>query len=101
MNRNELTQKKRFVYADNAATTQISDEVFQAMLPWLREGGYGNPSSIYELGRRAGFAIEDARKQVADALGAQPSEIYFTGCGSESDNWAIKGVAHQLGPKGK
>ena len=69
MNRNELIQKKRFVYADNAATTQISDEVIQAMLPWLREGGYGNPSSIYELGRRAGFAIEDARKQVADALG--------------------------------
>ena len=92
---------KRFVYADNAATTQISDEVFEAMLPWLRDGGYGNPSSIYELGRRAGFAIEDARKKVAAALGAQPNEIYFTGCGSESDNWAIKGAAHKLAAKGK
>ncbi len=70
------------------------------MMPWLTEG-YGNPSSIYELGRTAGFAIEDARKQVAAALGAQPAEIYFTGCGSESDNWAIKGAAHKLAAKGK
>ena len=78
---------KRFVYADNAATTQISPQVLEAMMPWLTEG-YGNPSSIYELGRSAGFAIEDARKKAAAALGAQPNEIYFTGCGSESDNWA-------------
>ena len=91
---------KQFVYADNAATTQISKEVIDAMIPWLTEG-YGNPSSIYELGRTAGFAIEDARKQVAAALGAQPAEIYFTGCGSESDNWAIKGAAHKLAAKGK
>lgn len=91
---------KRFVYADNAATTQISPEVLEAMMPWLTEG-YGNPSSIYELGRSAGFAIEDARKKAAAALGAQPNEIYFTGCGSESDNWAIKGAAHKLAAKGK
>ena len=91
---------KQFVYANNAATTQISKEVLDAMMPWLTEG-YGNPSSIYELGRTAGFAIEDARKQVAAALGAQPAEIYFTGCGSESDNWAIKGAAHKLAAKGK
>lgn len=91
---------KQFVYADNAATTQISKEVLDAMMPWLTEG-YGNPSSIYELGRTAGFAIEDARKRVAAALGAQPTEIYFTGCGSESDNWAIKGAAHKLAAKGK
>ena len=91
---------KQFVYADNAATTQISKEVLDAMMPWLTEG-YGNPSSIYELGRTAGFAIEDARKQGAAALGAQPAEIYFTGCGSESDNWAIKGAAHKLAAKGK
>ena len=91
---------KQFVYADNAAKTQISKEVLDAMMPWLTEG-YGNPSSIYELGRTAGFAIEDARKQVAAALGAQPAEIYFTGCGSESDNWAIKGAAHKLAAKGK
>ena len=91
---------KQFVYADNAATTQISKEVLDAMMPWLTEG-YGNPSSIYELGRTAGFAIEDARKQVAAALGAQPAEIYFTSCGTESDNWAIKGAAHKLAAKGK
>lgn len=91
---------KRFVYADNAATTQISDEVFEAMLPWLKEG-YGNPSSIYEKGRQAGFAIEAARKEVAAALGAAPQEIFFTGCGSESDNWALKGAMHKLAAKGK
>ncbi len=91
---------KRFVYADNAATTQISDEVLDAMMPWLKEG-YGNPSSIYALGRGAGHAIEDARKKVADALSARPEEIYFTGCGSESDNWAVKGTAHKLAAKGK
>ncbi len=91
---------KRFVYADNAATTQISDEVLEAMLPWLKDG-YGNPSSIYAKGREAGHAIEDARKKVAQALGAQPNEIYFTAGGSESDNWAIKGAAHKLAAKGK
>lgn len=91
---------KRFVYADNAATTQVSDEVLEAMLPWLKEG-YGNPSSIYEKGRQAGHAIEDARKKMAEALGAQPQEIYFTGCGSEADNWALKGVMHKLASKGK
>ncbi len=91
---------KRFVYADNAATTQISDEVFSAMEYWLKEG-YGNPSSIYAKGRDAGHAIEDARKSVAAALGAQPAEIFFVGCGSEADNWAIKGTAHKLAAKGK
>lgn len=91
---------KRFVYADNAATTQISNEVFSAMEYWLKEG-YGNPSSIYAKGRDAGHAIEDARKSVAAALGAQPAEIFFVGCGSEADNWAIKGTAHKLAAKGK
>lgn len=95
-----VSKMKKFVYADNAATTQISDEVFEAMLPWLKDG-YGNPSSIYTIGRNAGHAIEDARKQVATALGAQPTEIYFSGCGSESDNWALKGAVHLLAPKGK
>ncbi|MCI8649254.1 MAG: cysteine desulfurase NifS [Anaerotruncus sp.] len=91
---------KRFVYADNAATTQVSQEVLEAMLPWLKDG-YGNPSSIYAKGREAGHAIETARQKVAAALGAQPGEIYFTGCGSESDNWALKGTAHKLAAKGK
>lgn len=95
-----IFMEKRFVYADNAATTQISDAVLEAMLPWLREG-YGNPSSIYELGRNAGHAVEDARAKTAAALGAKPREIFFTSGGSEADNWAIKGTAHRLAAKGK
>ena len=91
---------KKFVYADNAATTRVTEPVLEAMLPWLREG-YGNPSSIYELGRTAGHAIEQARAKTAAALGAQPGEIYFTGCGSEADNWAVKGAAHKLAKQGK
>lgn len=79
----------KFVYADNAATTKISDAVFETMLPYLKEN-YGNPSSIYSIGRDAKKAIEVARQQVAKAINAQPSEIYFTGSGSESDNWALK-----------
>ncbi|MBQ2755286.1 MAG: cysteine desulfurase NifS [Oscillospiraceae bacterium] len=91
---------ERFVYADNAATTRVSDRVLEAMLPWLTEG-YGNPSSIYALGRRSKVAIEAAREKVAKAIGAEPSEIYFTGCGSEADNWAIKGALSRLSKKGK
>ncbi|MGI5893988.1 MAG: cysteine desulfurase NifS [Candidatus Merdivicinus sp.] len=86
---------ERFVYLDNSATTKISKRVFDAMVPYLTEH-YGNPSSIYAIGRESRVAIEEARKKVADALGAKPEEIYFTGCGSESDNWAIKGVARRL-----
>ena len=89
-----------YVYADNAATTRVSDAVWQAMLPWLREG-YGNASSIYRLGRESAAAIEKARAQVADALHAQPGELYFTSCGSEADNWAIKSIAQRLSKKGK
>ena len=92
--------KNRFIYADNAATTRISDTVLDAMLPWLREG-YGNPSSIYSLGDSAARALNTAREQVATALGAQAREIYFTSGGSEADNWAIKGIAHRLAAKGK
>lgn len=85
----------RFVYLDNSATTKISKRVFDAMVPYLTEH-YGNPSSIYTIGRESRVAIEEARKKVADAFGAKPEEIYFTGCGSEADNWAIKGVARRL-----
>lgn len=85
----------RFVYLDNSATTKISDRVFQAMIPYLTEH-YGNPSSIYSIGREARAAIEDARNKVAAAFNARPEEIYFTGCGSESDNWAIKGAVRRL-----
>ena len=88
------------VYADNAATTQVSKPVLEAMLPYLT-GQYGNPSSIYALGRHAQRDIELARQQVAEALGCEPGEIFFTGCGTESDNWAIRSTAARLGAKGK
>ena len=92
--------EKRFIYADNAATTAVSEEVFSAMLPYFREG-YGNASSIYKLGRDAQKAVEESREKVAAALGADPKEIFFTCCGSESDNWAIKGTAELMAKKGK
>jgi cysteine desulfurase len=88
------------VYLDNSATTKISPAVFEAMVPYLTEH-YGNPSSLYRIGRESHQAIDHAREQVADALGAKPQEIFFTGCGTESDNWAIKGVARKLAAKGK
>ncbi|MBQ1339243.1 MAG: cysteine desulfurase NifS [Ruminococcus sp.] len=92
--------EKRFIYADNAATTAVSEEVLESMLPYFREG-YGNASSIYKLGRDAQKAIETAREKVAKAIGADPREIFFTSCGSESDNWAIKGTADLMAGKGK
>lgn len=92
--------EKRFVYADNAATTQVSRRVYDAMLPWIRDG-YGNPSSLYSIGRESRRAVENARGQVATALGASENEIYFTSCGSESDNWAVKGTARALRAGGR
>ncbi len=91
---------KKFVYADNAATTKITQPVLDAMLPWLTEG-YGNASSIYSKGREALKALNSARETVAGCLGAKPEEIFFTSGGSEADNWAIKGVAHTMTKKGK
>ena len=91
---------KRFIYADNAATTKLSDTVLESMMPYLKEE-FGNPSSLYELGSRAKTAIERSREQVADALGALPREIYFTSGGSESDNWALFGAANAMRQKGK
>ncbi len=82
----------RKVYVDNAATTAVSEEVLSAMLPFFKEI-YGNPSSLYQLGQEAKAPLEAARATVAECLGAKPQEIYFTSCGSESDNWAIKGAA--------
>lgn len=90
----------RYVYADNAATTPVSEAVFRAMEPWLR-GGYGNPSSIYSIGREAHEAVEHARAQVAAVIGASPSEIVFTGCGSEADNFAVKGIASAQRNRGR
>lgn len=92
--------EKRLIYVDNAATTPISKEVLDAMMPWLTEG-YGNASSIYSKGREAGWALKNAREKIAAAFGASPSEIYFTSCGSESDNWAIKGAAAAMAKRGK
>jgi len=92
--------EKRFIYADNAATTAVSEEVLEAMLPYFRTA-YGNASSIYKLGRDAQRDVELAREKVAKAIGAEPREIYFTSCGSESDNWAIKGTAEMMAKKGK
>lgn len=90
--------EKRFVYADNAATTAISDSAFNAMLPYLKEQ-YGNPSSIYSLGMDAAKGVLNARRQVAEALGAaRPAEIYFTSGGSEADNMAVKSAA-EIGAK--
>ena len=78
------------IYMDHAATTRITDSVFQAMLPYLKEN-YGNPSAIYSLGQRSRAAIENSRIKIAEILGVKASEIYFTSSGSESDNWALKG----------
>ncbi len=90
----------RFVYADNAATTAISKPVLEAMMPYLTTE-YGNASSLYELGGRAKTAVNTARQQIADAIGADFGEVYFSGGGSESDNWALRGVAELMAKKGK
>ena len=87
------------IYFDNAATTAVKKEVLQKMLPYFSEN-YGNASSIYSIGRDSATAVSEARSKVADALHCKPNEVYFTGCGSEADNWAIKGVAFANKSKG-
>ncbi len=87
------------IYVDNAATSKVASEVIDAMLPYFTEG-FGNPSSIYAEGRAVKTAIENARLQVGAAIGADPKEIYFTGSGSEADNWAIRSTASALKSKG-
>ena len=86
-------------YFDNSATTKIDETVFATMLPYLKEN-YGNPSSIYKIGRENKKAIEESREKVAKALNCNPQEIYFTSCGSESDNTALKGIAKSYKSKG-
>lgn len=88
------------IYLDNAATTQVYPEVLEAMLPFFTEF-YGNPSSIYSFAGEAGRAVEAAREIIAGSIGADKSEIYFTGGGSESDNWALKAAAEAYSSKGK
>ncbi|OFW56428.1 MAG: cysteine desulfurase NifS [Candidatus Solincola sediminis] len=89
----------RRIYMDNAATTPVHPEVLEAMLPYFKEG-FGNPSSIYQEGREARKAIEAAREKVAQALGAESSEIFFTSGGTEADNLAVLGVARANAKKG-
>lgn len=88
------------IYLDNAATTQVYPEVVEAMLPYFTEH-YGNPSSVYSFAGQANKAVKNAREILADLIHAKPEEIYFTGGGSESDNWALKATAEAYGNKGK
>lgn len=88
------------VYADNAATTSLSKEALDAMMPYLTEH-YGNPSSLYKLGTVTRKAVEQARETVAECINANPKEIFFLSGGSEADNWAIKGAAALGAKKGK
>ena len=89
-----------YIYADNAATTRLSDTAFEAMKPFML-AEYGNASTLYKLGRSAHKAVENARGVFAKGINALPAEIYFTSGGTESDNWAIKGTAHRLASCGK
>ncbi|MCF2642090.1 MAG: cysteine desulfurase NifS [Lachnospiraceae bacterium] len=90
----------KFIYLDNAATTQVYPEVLKAMEPYFTEY-YGNPSSIYSFAGESKKAVDEARQTIADFLHATSEEIYFTGGGSESDNWALKATAEAYKSKGK
>ncbi|HIZ55922.1 MAG TPA: aminotransferase class V-fold PLP-dependent enzyme [Firmicutes bacterium] len=92
--------EKKIIYADHAATTRISQSVLEAMLPYFQDG-YGNASGVYGLARSARKAIEEARRQTADALGALPDSIYFTSGGTEADNWAVREAAYAGRTSGK
>jgi len=88
--------RKERIYLDNAATTALDEEVLEAMLPYMRDH-FGNPSSIYSYGRETRLAVENARKSVARLLNAHPGEVFFTSCGTESNNTAIAGAIRDLG----
>lgn len=90
----------KYIYLDNAATTRVAPEVLTAMTPYFCEY-YGNPSSIYSFAGKSRDAVEEARAAIAGIIGAKPEEIYFTGGGSESDNWALKATAEAYANKGK
>ncbi len=96
---NEIKKENRVIYLDNAATTRMSDVVKQAMEPYMDEN-FGNASTMYGYGEEARGALARVRGAIADTLDAKPSEIYFTSCGSESDNWAVKSIAGALKKKG-
>src|SRR5580765_1509143 len=84
---------KRLVYLDNAATTAVRPEVLEAMLPFLGNDSFGNPSSAHRFGRTARAAVEEAKRAIAAALGAEPNQIIFTSGGTEADNLAVVGAA--------
>ncbi|MFQ8704127.1 MAG: aminotransferase class V-fold PLP-dependent enzyme, partial [Eisenbergiella sp.] len=88
------------VYADQAATTALGEAAWKAMEPWLRTE-FGNPSALYEEGRRARDCVEAAREKTAYLLGAEPREIYFTSGGTEADNWAVYAAARRGAQAGK
>ncbi|MCI8892310.1 MAG: cysteine desulfurase NifS [Eubacterium sp.] len=91
---------EKLIYLDNAATTALKPEVFEAMKPFFLEN-YSNPNSIYTFAQQSKKAVDEARETIAALIGAKPNEIYFTAGGSESDNWAIKGCAEAFASKGK
>lgn len=95
-----MTNAKKLIYLDNAATTQVDEEVFETMKPYFCEL-YANPSSIYSFAGQSSKAVEDAREKIAHLINAKAREIYFTGGGSESDNWTLKSIAEQYSKKGK
>ncbi|MGL4484943.1 MAG: cysteine desulfurase family protein, partial [Anaerovoracaceae bacterium] len=94
-----MNTKNKNIYLDYSATTPVKEEVLNEMLPYFTEN-FGNPSSLYEIGENSKNAISVARKQVADIIGAEASEIFFTGSGTEADNWALISVAEKLKEKG-
>jgi cysteine desulfurase len=87
-----------YIYADNASTTQLDPEALEAMLPFMCDG-FANPSALHSGAKKARHAVEEARRVIAECINAKPHEIIFTSCGTESDNWAIKGVAKSLDPQ--
>ena len=87
----------RRVYLDHAATTPLCEAALSAMTDCYREG-WGNASSLYQTGRRAKAHLEKARREIAQCMGAMPEEVYFTSGGSESDNWAVKGIMTRYQP---
>lgn len=90
---------EKLVYMDNSATTPVKEEVLEAMLPYFTEY-YGNPSSVYGLGRKSKQAIEESREIISKSLNAKSKEIFFTAGGTEADNWALKGIAYANKRKG-
>ena len=91
--------EKKMIYLDNAATTRCKPEVVEAMLPYFTEE-YGNASAVYDFAARNKEVLTKARETIAKTLGAKTEEIYFTSCGTESDNWALKATAEAYASKG-